>query len=63
MNARFRSKDKKIINFLHTLNGSCLAVGRTMIAIMENFQDQNGDITIPEVLRSYMKNKQKISLK
>ena len=48
---------------MHTLNGSCIAVGRTMIAIIENYQDQNGDVVIPEVLRPYMQNKQKINLK
>ena len=63
MNARFRNKENKILNFLHTLNGSCLAVGRTMIAIIENYQDEQGDIIIPEVLRPYMQNKQKINLK
>ena len=63
MNARFRDKENKSLNFLHTLNGSCLAVGRTMIAIIENYQDQNGNIIIPEVLRPYMQNKQKINLK
>ena len=62
MNARFRNKENKILNFLHTLNGSCLAVGRTMIAIIENYQDEQGDIIIPEVLRPYMQNKQKINL-
>ena len=55
-------KKNKSLNFLHTLNGSCLAVGRTMIAIIENYQDQHGDIIIPEVLRPYMQNKQKINL-
>ena len=63
MNARFRNKENKVLNFLHTLNGSCLAVGRTMIAIIENYQDEKGDIIIPEVLRPYMQNKQKINLK
>ena len=63
MNARFRNKENKILNFLHTLNGSCLAVGRTMIAIIENYQDEQGDIIIPEVLKPYMQNKQKINLK
>ena len=63
MNARFRDKENKSLNFLHTLNGSCLAVGRTMIAIIENYQDEQGDIIIPEVLRPYMQNKQKINLK
>ena len=63
MNARFRDKESKSINFMHTLNGSCLAVGRTMIAIIENYQDQHGDVIIPEVLRPYMQNKQIIKLK
>ena len=63
MNARFRDKENKSLNFLHTLNGSCLAVGRTMIAIIENYQDQHGNIIIPEVLRPYMQDKQKINLK
>ena len=63
MNARFREKENKSLNFLHTLNGSCLAVGRTMIAIIENYQDEQGNIIIPEVLRPYMQNKQKINLK
>jgi len=63
MNARFRNKENKALNFMHTLNGSCLAVGRTMIAIIENYQDEKGDIIIPEVLRPYMQNKQKINLK
>jgi seryl-tRNA synthetase len=39
---------------VHTLNGSGLAVGRTLVAIMENFQNADGSITIPEVLRTYM---------
>ena len=63
MNARFRSKETKILNFCHTLNGSCLAIGRTMIAILENYQDFEGNITIPDVLQPYMKNKKKIFLK
>ncbi|MDR1425509.1 MAG: serine--tRNA ligase [Rickettsiales bacterium] len=53
MNARYRSSNRKL-NFLHTLNGSALAVGRTLIAIMENYQMKNGDIRIPEVLIPYM---------
>tara|TARA_B100001057_G_C22815450_1_gene937219 strand:+ start:615 stop:1898 length:1284 start_codon:yes stop_codon:yes gene_type:complete len=63
MNARFREKENKSLNYMHTLNGSCLAVGRTMIAIIENYQDQHGDVIIPEVLRPYMQNKQRIKLK
>jgi seryl-tRNA synthetase len=39
---------------LHTLNGSGLAVGRTLVAIIENYQNGNGSITVPEVLRPYM---------
>ena len=62
MNARFRSKDTKSLNFIHTLNGSCLAIGRTMIAIIENYQDADGNVIIPDVLKPYMKNKTKIIL-
>lgn len=54
-NIRFkRSKDAKT-EYVHTLNGSGLAVGRTMIAIIENYQNADGTITIPEALRPYMK--------
>ena len=56
MNARYKSK-KGPTDFLGTLNGSGLAVGRTLIAIMENYQQKNGSILIPEVLRSYMQEK------
>ena len=45
-----------------TLNGSCLAIGRTLIAILENYQKKDGSITIPKVLRPYMNNLEKISL-
>ena len=51
--ARFRDDDKKN-KYLHTLNGSGVAVGRAMVAIMENYQLENGDIQVPEVLISYM---------
>ena len=54
-NIRFkRTKDAKT-EFVHTLNGSGLAVGRTMIAIIENYQNEDGTITVPEVLVPYMK--------
>lgn len=53
MNAKFRDKNGKV-NFVHTLNGSALAVGRTIIAIMENYQQKDGSIKIPEVLVPYM---------
>ena len=54
MNARFRPKEEKATRFLHTLNGSGLAVGRTLIAVMENYQQADGSITVPPVLRPYM---------
>jgi seryl-tRNA synthetase len=50
---RFKDEDGKN-KFVHTLNGSALAVGRTLIAIMENYQDENGNIEIPEVLKEYL---------
>lgn len=54
MKARFKSKDMKKPEFLHTLNGSGLAVGRTLVAVLENYQQEDGSIIIPEVLRKYM---------
>ena len=59
MKAKFKSKDQT--DFLATLNGSGLAVGRTLIAIMENFQQKDGSIIIPEVLRAYMNNQKFIA--
>ena len=59
MNARFKDENKEI-DFLATLNGSGLAVGRTLIAIMENYQQKDGSIIIPEVLRPYMDNKKQV---
>ncbi len=52
--AKIRFKDGKKNRFVHTLNGSALAVGRTLIAIMENYQNEDGSIEIPEVLKQYM---------
>ncbi|WHQ47063.1 MAG: serine--tRNA ligase [Candidatus Midichloria sp.] len=57
MKARYRAEKSKQVIILHTLNGSALAVGRTMVAIIENYQNENGDIIIPKVLQSYMNNK------
>lgn len=54
MDARYRPTDEKGTRFVHTLNGSGVAVGRALIAVMENYQDAEGGITIPEVLRPYM---------
>ena len=52
--AKIRFKDGKKNSLVHTLNGSSLAVGRTLIAIMENYQNEDGTIEIPEVLKDYM---------
>ena len=54
MNARFRAAGGKGTRFVHTLNGSGLAVGRTLIAVMENYQQADGSIVVPEALRPYM---------
>ena len=61
MKARFKN-NKNETNFVGTLNGSGLAVGRTLIAILENYQNKNGSITIPDVLRPYMNNLDKITV-
>ena len=61
MNTRFRARDVKQTRFVHTLNGSALAVGRTVIAIMENYQQSDGSIVVPDVLRPYMGGLEKIS--
>jgi len=53
MNARFRGKDGKPA-FVHTLNGSGVAVGRALVAVMETYQDENGAIAVPDVLKPYM---------
>ena len=54
MKARFRSEGEKGTRHVHTLNGSALAVGRTLIAVLENYQEADGSVTIPEALRPYM---------
>ena len=54
MQARFRRKGAKKPELLHTLNGSGLAVGRTLVAILENYQQADGSVVVPEVLRRYM---------
>ena len=61
MKARYKNQKKDIL-YVGTLNGSGLAVGRTLIAILENYQQKDGSITIPNVLRPYMNNLEKISL-
>lgn len=54
MKARFRTAGEKGTRFVHTLNGSGLAVGRTLIAVLENYQNADGSVTVPEALRGYM---------
>jgi seryl-tRNA synthetase len=51
---RYREDDKSKPEFVHTLNGSGLAVGRTLVAILENFQQADGSVRIPDVLQPYM---------
>jgi seryl-tRNA synthetase len=60
MNARCRAPGEKNTEFLHTLNGSGIAVGRALIAILENYQQPDGSVIIPPVLRPYMGGLEKI---
>jgi len=53
-NIRFKREGKKGTEFVHTLNGSSLAIGRTLVAILENYQQKDGSVVVPEVLRQYM---------
>ena len=61
MKARYKNQNKETL-FVGTLNGSGLAVGRTLIAILENYQQKDGSISIPKILRPYMNNLEKISI-
>ncbi len=54
MNTRYRAKDDKALKFVHTLNGSGTAVGRALIAVIENYLNEDGSVTIPDVLLPYM---------
>ncbi|MBQ95252.1 MAG: serine--tRNA ligase [Actinobacteria bacterium] len=54
MNARYRPEGEKKTQFVHTLNGSGLAVGRTLVAVMENYQQADGSVTVPQCLAPYM---------
>ncbi|MBT7754262.1 MAG: serine--tRNA ligase, partial [Gammaproteobacteria bacterium] len=58
--ARWKNDISGKSEYLHTLNGSGLAVGRTFIAILENYQQEDGSVIIPNILRSYMDNKDAI---
>jgi seryl-tRNA synthetase len=62
MNARTKAAGDKNTEFVHTLNGSGVAVGRCLIAIMENFQQPDGSIVIPAALRPYMNNLERIQI-
>jgi seryl-tRNA synthetase len=53
-NIRFRREGKKGTEFVHTLNGSGLAIGRTLVAVLENYQQKDGSVIVPEALRTYM---------
>lgn len=59
-NIRYRPEGKKGTEYVHTLNGSGLAIGRTVVAILENYQQEDGSVIIPEALRPYMDGKEKI---
>jgi seryl-tRNA synthetase len=54
MNARYRPEGEKATRFVHTLNGSGLAVGRTLVAVLENYQNADGSVTVPEALRPWL---------
>jgi len=60
-NIRYREEERSKPEFVHTINGSGLAVGRTLVAILENYQQADGSVVIPPVLRSYMGGLEKIS--
>ena len=62
-NIRFRRSAQDKPEFVHTLNGSGLAVGRTVVAILENYQQEDGSVIVPEVLRPYMKGLERITKK
>lgn len=59
-NIRFRTETKSKLQFVHTLNGSALALGRTVSAILESYQQEDGSVVVPKVLRSYMNGLEKI---
>jgi seryl-tRNA synthetase len=54
MSARYRTREGRQVRHVHTLNGSGVAVGRALIAVMETYQQQDGSIAVPEVLAPYM---------
>lgn len=62
LQARFRNESGKP-EFVHTLNGSGLAVGRTLVAVLENYQNADGSVTVPEVLRTYMNGLERLTVR
>jgi seryl-tRNA synthetase len=60
MNARYRTREGRAVRHVHTLNGSGVAVGRALIAVMENYQQEDGSIAVPKVLQPYMGGREKI---
>jgi seryl-tRNA synthetase len=62
MRARFRPKGERRTEFVHTLNGSGLAVGRTLIAVLENYQQADGSVRVPEALRPYLDGRERLSV-
>jgi len=60
-NIKYRPKDKKKLDYVHTINGSGIAMARTIVAVMENYQQKDGTILIPEVLRPYMGGRERIT--
>jgi seryl-tRNA synthetase len=63
MDARYKGKDGKVKGHVHTLNGSGVAVGRALIAVMETYQQDDGSIVVPEALKPYMGGVSKIERK
>jgi seryl-tRNA synthetase len=61
MNARYRTKEGRQVRHVHTLNGSGVAVGRALIAVMETYQQEDGSIAVPDALLSYMGGMTKIA--
>ena len=61
MNARFRPADGKGLGYVHTLNGSGVAVGRALIAVMENYQQADGAVLVPRALWPYMGGMERIA--
>jgi len=60
MKARYKDSDTKQNDYPHSLNGSGLAIGRTLISVLENYQNEHGSINIPDALIPYMQNRERI---